>query len=232
MSLMPFGPYLNLVQAKGFGALSHTAKPCKAAGHVLRYTQGGGCIECARATALAATMLRPKRPRVPLSPDEREARAKAAKHRSDRSAKGKARNARRNRKRAAYRAAWNAANRDRINAARRAKHAANPTLAMGRKRRRRARRAGAEGTHTVHDAAFILALQHGRCAYCGDAGPLHLDHKRALARGGTNWPHNLQWLCGWHNCSKGTTHDAAYRDRHGIARLTPWDAAFGLLLLA
>jgi 5-methylcytosine-specific restriction endonuclease McrA len=55
----------------------------------------------------------------------------------------------------------------------------------------------AEGTHTDADISNIRKLQGGRCAYCRARlnGGGHLDHIQPLARGGTNWPANLQLTC-------------------------------------
>lgn len=71
-------------------------------------------------------------------------------------------------------------------------------------RRRRARHAGAEGSHTLLDLARIRRLQNDRCAYCSTdlAGAGYVDHIVALANGGSNWPRNLQLVCLRCNSSK------------------------------
>lgn len=81
---------------------------------------------------------------------------------------------------------------------------------------RRGRMAQAAGSFTSAQAAAILKLQNGRCAYCDATVNLHLDHAIPLARGGSNWPWNLQWLCAHHNISKGARTDAEYRDIIGL----------------
>lgn len=91
------------------------------------------------------------------------------------------------------------------------------------KRRKAITRGANGGTAGVADLRSILASQGGRCAYCGADGPLHLDHKRAAIQGGPHAPHNLQYLCPWHNMSKREVHDTAYRLTHGIPLITQWD---------
>lgn len=70
--------------------------------------------------------------------------------------------------------------------------------------RQRVRRRKADGAHTADDVQRIRKMQRGKCAICaiklGRAA--HLDHIIALARGGSNWPSNLQWLCARCNISK------------------------------
>lgn len=83
--------------------------------------------------------------------------------------------------------------------------AQNPDRVKANHQRRRAWKCGAEGTHTADDLIAIRSQQRGRCAYCRVklGRGAHLDHIVPLARGGTNWPRNLQWLCEPCNLSKG-----------------------------
>lgn len=66
-------------------------------------------------------------------------------------------------------------------------------------RNRRARQRGAMGTQTKSDIAELIRRQRFRCAECGVSVRKktfrHVDHIVPLARGGTNWPWNLQVLC-------------------------------------
>lgn len=75
---------------------------------------------------------------------------------------------------------------------------------------RKARERGAEGFTTPEELAAIIEAHDGLCAYCGVPWE-HMDHKTPLIRKGTNWPDNLQPLCGFHNMSKGRRTDEEYR---------------------
>jgi 5-methylcytosine-specific restriction endonuclease McrA len=71
------------------------------------------------------------------------------------------------------------------------------------KRSRRARMAGAEGRHTVRDVRRLLAMQTPKgkalpvCWWCSHPirGAYHVDHRIALASGGSNSPDNLVISC-------------------------------------
>lgn len=71
----------------------------------------------------------------------------------------------------------------------------NPEIRRKHEVTRRARLAGAEGTFTVDDIRRIAKAQGGKCACCGKRRTLTVDHITPLAKGGSNWPVNLQMLC-------------------------------------
>lgn len=75
---------------------------------------------------------------------------------------------------------------------------------------RRALEKNAEGLHTAEDIIRIKAEFGGLCAYCDDPSE-PMDHMTPLTRGGSNWPENLQPLCGYHNDQKNNKTDAEYR---------------------
>lgn len=70
----------------------------------------------------------------------------------------------------------------------------------------RARKKNAQGHHTNNDIQRILTAQRHRCGYCRAPlrGRYHVDHIIPLSDGGTNWPSNIQLLCGPCNLSKGS----------------------------
>ena len=65
------------------------------------------------------------------------------------------------------------------------------------KSRRRALMRGAEGSFDQSDIDRLFALQKGCCTVCRTKLPkgFHVDHVVPLAKGGSNWPSNLQLLC-------------------------------------
>lgn len=123
-------------------------------------------------------------------------------------------------KRAAF-AAWQAAHRAERSAYERRRLAAKPELARAarlRRRekraaeyrawcarnpdrvrflnaRRRARKAAAPGSHTWQEWAEKKHLFAYCCAYCGESGPLTVDHKIPLSRGGSDSIDNILPAC-------------------------------------
>jgi hypothetical protein len=87
--------------------------------------------------------------------------------------------------------------------------ASNPEACAAQAHGRRARKIEAQGSHTRAETISLLAAQHHLCAnpYCR-ADLRHtrkaLDHKVALACGGSNGIENLQWLCARCNSRKST----------------------------
>lgn len=63
--------------------------------------------------------------------------------------------------------------------------------------RRRAALMDAGGTYTPADIQRIGKAQKWKCAYCGVGvkGNYNIDHIVAIAKGGSNWPSNLQLTC-------------------------------------
>lgn len=60
------------------------------------------------------------------------------------------------------------------------------------------------GSYTHADIRRLFAIQKGLCVGCGASitKKHHVDHVIPIARGGTNWPDNLQLLCPHCNQSK------------------------------
>ena len=70
---------------------------------------------------------------------------------------------------------------------------------------RRARKAAAEGSHTVADMRRQYKAQKGKCWWCSKKVTWedhHNDHLIPLSRGGTNWPNNMVITCVHCNLSK------------------------------
>lgn len=85
---------------------------------------------------------------------------------------------------------------------------ANPEKFNEIRRNRKARKRNAEGLHTVEDIQKIFEQQGGLCNVCGkkliryNKKQYHVDHIIPLAKGGANWPKNIQLLCPTCNRSK------------------------------
>lgn len=94
-------------------------------------------------------------------------------------------------------------NLSRANAAVRRWRLANPDAVRNYIVHRRARSLGASGSFTKADVVRIAERQRGRCYYCGRRRKLTIDHKVALARGGSNRPSNLVLACKPCNSRKG-----------------------------
>lgn len=94
------------------------------------------------------------------------------------------------------------------------------------KRNRKARMKGAEGKHTGNDIKEIWARQKHKCAVRGCTHPIsdkkggpdkyHVDHIKAVINGGSNWPDNLQILCGKHNLEKAARDEYEWAQEHGL----------------
>lgn len=64
-------------------------------------------------------------------------------------------------------------------------------------RNRKARLKNLEGRHTKADIGKLFNNQKGKCIVCFKSllDGYHVDHIQPMARGGSNWPSNLQLLC-------------------------------------
>lgn len=86
--------------------------------------------------------------------------------------------------------------------------------------RRRARKASAEGSWVESDILRIFVAQKGKCAspVCriDIKKSYHIDHIMPLARGGSNWPKNLQLLCPRCNIQKNDKHPIEWAQSHGV----------------
>lgn len=90
--------------------------------------------------------------------------------------------------------------------------------------RRRSRFLKAKGAHKPSDINRIFDKQNGKCVglECGkhiNRG-YHIDHKKPLSRGGSNYPRNIQLLCQRCNQSKGAKTMSEWRKWHQIMLTT------------
>lgn len=94
---------------------------------------------------------------------------------------------------------------------------AKRNVAVSRHKRRALER-GADGKFTAQDIAGLYAVQVGCCVYCNSRleQKYHVDHIRALARGGTNDPSNLQLLCRPCNLAKGARDPIVHAQSLGL----------------
>ena len=89
------------------------------------------------------------------------------------------------------------ANHDAIREARRRDYELNKPKHRAWEHVRRARKSSADGRFSASDVQNLLGLQRWKCACCRVSlrRGYHVDHIIPLAKGGSNWPWNLQLLC-------------------------------------
>lgn len=91
---------------------------------------------------------------------------------------------------------------------------ANPESMRIIQARSRIKRLSAKGRFTIKDVRDKLKKQKGICIYCPTVliKGYHIDHKKPLSRGGSNWPRNLQLTCPTCNLRKSSkTHSEFMR---------------------
>ncbi len=95
---------------------------------------------------------------------------------------------------------------------------ANPEYIRMAKAKRRSLEMNAEGSHSVEDIKNLVFLQKNKCACCKKSikNGYHLDHKKALSRGGGNDKLNLQLLCPPCNLSKNSKDEIEFMQSRGF----------------
>lgn len=83
----------------------------------------------------------------------------------------------------------------------------HPFQARVYRNRYRARMANSRGDHTAAEVRAVLAKFHGKCAVCGSADRIEIDHHVAVSKGGCNFAFNLRPLCFKHNREKNASLD-------------------------
>lgn len=191
-------------EARLIGATHYmTGEQCKH-GHIApRYTINGACVECT---------FQSKQRRKEADPDlwreiTKEQRRRAFERDPERSRRHTREFMRR----------WRAANPELSKAMMREWRAANPEKAREYDANNSARRRRAEGNFSSKDVERLLKLQGFKCAECRKSVKTgyHVDHITPIARGGTNWPTNLQILCPPCNQHKHASDPIEFAQRKG-----------------
>ncbi len=103
---------------------------------------------------------------------------------------------------------WRTKNHHRMKEIRARQYKNNPTPRKLGAIRRRAMKVKAPGHFYQSDIDSLLDKQKEICAapHCNTSLSItfHIDHRKPLSRGGSNWPKNLQLLCPFCNDSKGS----------------------------
>lgn len=118
----------------------------------------------------------------------------------------------------AYNRLYYTANKDECNEASRMWRVENPEAKRAHYHKRRARLKGALGHCTDEDIRGIYVKQRMRCPYCKTSirDGYHIDHIVPLARGGTNWPDNIQLTCASCNMKKHASDPIEFANRMGM----------------
>ena len=100
-------------------------------------------------------------------------------------------------------------------------HKAHPEVLRAKSNAYRARARAAGGQFTSAEWHALVERHGHKCAYCGAVGPLEVDHRVPLSRGGTNSTDNVLPAC--RNCN-GTKHqltETEFRTRIAAERDRP-----------
>ena len=97
-------------------------------------------------------------------------------------------------------------------------HKAHPEVLQVKSSAYRARARAAEGRFTAAEWRALVERYGGKCAYRGEAGPLQVDHRTPLSRGGANSIDNVLPACANCNAEKGQLTEAEFRARIAAER--------------
>lgn len=96
--------------------------------------------------------------------------------------------------------------------------ARNPAPRRINAKNQKAKRRSAEGTFSRGDVDRIFDAQKRKCAVCKvSIGKIyHVDHIVPIAKGGTNWPRNIQLLCPSCNMAKSAKDPVEFMRSKGM----------------
>jgi len=102
-------------------------------------------------------------------------------------------------------------------------HRAHPEVLRAKSNAYRARARSAVGQFTSAEWRALVESYGGKCAYRGEAGPLQVDHRTPLTRGGKNSIDNILPACRKCNTEKGQLTEEEFRARLAAesAAITP-----------
>jgi 5-methylcytosine-specific restriction endonuclease McrA len=92
-------------------------------------------------------------------------------------------------------------------------HKTHPEVLRVKSNAYRARARAAEGQFTSVEWRSLVESYGGKCAYRGETGPVQVDHRTPLTRGGKNSIDNVLPACGRCNREKGQLTEAEFRAR-------------------
>ena len=87
----------------------------------------------------------------------------------------------------------------------------HPEVRKAKNQLRRAREAGAGGKFSTKEWRELALRYDSKCAYCGQPGPLHADHRIPLSRGGPNSIDNILPACRTCNLRKHNRTEPEFR---------------------
>lgn len=189
-----------------------TGIPCKNGHLAQRLTSTGKCLVCHRNRAARQRYSDPQN-------HNQKARTYRLKNRDVIALRAAARRKQNPSASTAASHRWRAKNYEKHIALMRLYYASNIDKERQRSRLKSARRRIVAGTFSASDIDKIWHLQKCRCAMCRaklSTSSRRLDHIQPLAKGGTNWPKNLQWLCHPCNQRKHASDPLAYSRKLGL----------------
>lgn len=92
-------------------------------------------------------------------------------------------------------------------------HKAHPEVLRAKSNAYRARARAAEGQFTSAEWRALVESYGGKCAYREEVGPVQVDHRTPLTRGGANSIDNILPACRKCNTEKGQLTEAEFRAR-------------------